>query len=376
MKRNLMLFIILIIQFVLITACSHKNKETNVLTKYKTIKIAVDDSVANHQILLRYYYNKNSSESFLYFFNEIRNTIEIYNIDSKKLFKLIRLHDPIDYDEVYIQNFDSIFYYNRYEEKLRLCNIEGDIYKTWNFHNDLRIKNSDDFYEASFFSGESMQFLNNKIYINVGAPYFPKKFYLYNILLIYDLNTNSGYTTITFPDNYLHNKDFAKYGSDYCIANDKLVFSYQVNHNIYIYDLKGNFVKSYPAKSNYLENFPYLDPEDERNMTAYRKIRDSVGEYVSINYDPYEKLYYRIVSHNYPQYGDKNRVYHFLDNNWSIIFLDTNFKIIAEQAFPGKKYDIYSIFPTNEGFMIMENPKFDKYNLTFDIFKINKDKIR
>ncbi len=368
-KLSTILFFILIL-----ISCNKENSNTTMLYKTGHFEIAIDDSVDNTKYLWLDYFDKKTNTNYLYDYNIIRNSIDIYNCNSKKLFKSIYF---VDYHiesggGIFILNFDSIYVFDRKMNEIFLCDTSSVLKKKnkWSIASIVKSYKPD--YEVS--SGLSPMILNNNsVYMRAGSNATPLKFYKGKCLFIYNLQSRKGIIKVPFPEIYHHNKDFGKYGSSFCLFNNQLIYSFEIDPNLYIYDLQGNLLKSINAKSNFLNKIEFIDSTKLTDIDFFRKFNLTHGSYYKLIYDKYNQLFYRIIRHNMPLLDSNNFVYNLFEADWSIIILDENFNILTEQVFKGKEYDFSSILPTPMGLLIYKNPKLDREHIAFDIYKFKKD---
>ncbi len=366
-KLSTILFFILIL-----ISCTHKNNEKNLLYKVSTINIAIDDSTDNTGGKLLIYVDKSSSNNYLCKYNNIRNSWDIYNLTTKKLFKIIRFNNNLlEYNGgLLIQNFNKIFAYDYNLNKLIVSDTSGKIYQIKDLSSMLKDNNTK--YEASSICCP-IGIYQNSIFMEARAKLPPRQFYFGKCLFIYDLKKDTSFLTISFPNLYKYNKDFGKYAAAFNIVNNQLIYSFEVDPNLYIYDLQGNLLKSINAKSNFLDKFDFLDSTKEHDIKSFREFNMAHGSYFNLIYDKYNKLFYRIIRHNMPLTDKNNKINDFLYADFSIIILDKDLNIITEQFFKGSIYDFSNIIPTNMGLLISKNPKLDREHIAFDIYKFKKD---
>ena len=165
----------------------------------------------------------------------------------------------------------------------------------------------------------------------------------------------------------------------YAVNNkNQTVISYMADNSLYIYE-DTTLIKTIDCKSSIIDKLPefievteYVDMYKNMNMKEpyfVKKVDRSklIKERLSTNnyyqnlyYDTYRNVYYRIVSIN------KNE-----DKKFSIMLIDSDFKVIGEQIFSAKDYISYSLKITNEGIMIQR--KDDLSGTTrYTLFKINE----
>jgi hypothetical protein len=130
----------------------------------------------------------------------------------------------------------------------------------------------------------------------------------------------------------------------------------------------------YEAKSNYLNHeFPVFDSKHTTDRSYNDKFDIESGFYENIFYDPYRRLYYRIVTHPQKYINSDSTVNEYFDKSWSIIILNENFNILNEIAMPAKVYDFANIFVAKNGLFISNNnnnnKNLDKNYFSYTLYK-------
>jgi len=371
MKHSLIKLSTILFFIFIFIACNKENPTLTILYKIGNFEIAIDDSVDNTKYLWLDYYDKKTNTNYLYEYNEIRKSIDIYNCNSKKLFKKIYFDQRDPGGGILIKSFDSIYVFDRDKKELFLCDTSEVLNKFHTWQINPYDKDSTHYDIHSLFSPMTSQL--NKFFLCAGKQANPINYYLGKCIYTYDISKSKGDFMIYFPDIYYHNKDFGKYRASFCLFNNQLILSFEVDPNLYIYNLQGNLLKSINAKSNFLNKIEFIDSTKLTDIKFFRKFNLTHGSYFKLVYDKYNKLFYRIVRHNMPLLNSDNFVYDFFEADWSIIVLDENFNILTEQVFKGKEYDFANILPTPIGLLIYKNPKLDRDHISFDIYKFKRD---
>ena len=165
---------------------------------------------------------------------------------------------------------------------------------------------------------------------------------------------------------------------DYNYTNERLVCSFILYDSIMVSDDLKN-VKWYYAKSRYLKQMtPRLISADGdmKSLTEYAEM----PKYSHILYDKYRDIYYRFALMPYQLKANETPYNTLGAEEFSVIILDKDFRIIGETKFPGNKYFYKMSFVGRDGLYISENnlanPDFDEDKLVFVCFKLEdlKDK--
>lgn len=102
--------------------------------------------------------------------------------------------------------------------------------------------------------------------------------------------------------------------------------------------------------------------------------------YPTLLYDDYRKLYYRFVRHPLNrEVGNPDFLnYSALDEQpFSVLIMDTDFKILCEHSFPDLIYDLNAMFVGEQGLYIprnhLKNESTEENTRAYDVFEFNQD---
>lgn len=270
---------------------------------------------------------------------------------------------------LFIQSKDSIFSFDNYKYQLILKNKSDEKTKTFQISNE---------YTPVVTPENLLFFSHNKILLGNSSKSigFIKKqdrlIYYSKIRPILLLNLNDTGTSCKpvceFPekylktgDNYYNNFPFACFGK-----NNNICVSFSADDYLYLYN-DSSLVLRKKIKSNFIDEFnPYPD-EKQFDMLYMKNYIYEEPKYLSIAYDPWEKVYYRIVKHrNKPKIEEQNE-----ENTWSVIVIDTEMNVIGEKKF-NYKYSPNIFIPTPYGIFMARYS--DSGNKTiFSLMKIKKN---
>jgi hypothetical protein len=196
-----------------------------------------------------------------------------------------------------------------------------------------------------------------------------------------------------FVDIDLHTKKYiAAYGdypseyrqedkSDYtflfpfAVAEEETWASFFHSHCIYVF--KQNETKrSICSKSRHLPNeFEFL-PRGLRPAERNPKLIP-MGEYRNLVYDPFRRLFYRIVVHALPEETNAFKDWNARKRmSWSIMILNEHGDCMIEALFPPGKYDYDRVFATKAGMLVSlenpYNPENEEELLSFELFDLDE----
>lgn len=294
-------------------------------------------------------------------------------------------------DGAFYLNKDSIFLSSDSQLSLKLVDSSLNIINSWDF-------------EENYLPEEFIQ-KNSNSYYSILVAFLPdiisypflynhqKKSIFFSILCISELSGYEEFKTIYHSPSIVEipleqdkSRNFygewpASYHKDQIPYNPIVNFTLtpignpviNFHYDDYIFDSstdKFHFAKSNFADSEFsLFNINDQFTNDELEVKTYT-LDES---YVSIEYDPYQNVYYRLFKRaqnnsNIP--GEKPIK---TDAEWSIIVLNDDFEIIGEVNFEKEKYNFLKIIPLSSGILIAENRKnlVVEDTVKFDLIKIN-----
>ncbi len=163
-----------------------------------------------------------------------------------------------------------------------------------------------------------------------------------------------GYTFLpmTYPEDYLDNgKKEPVYSR--IKAGDNFVYSFFGDHHLYV-TRDHVKVKKIWAGSAYFEEFKFI--KNNPDMQAYLKYLAETPYYRAIVYDPFRKVYYRLVSlGSEVDNSDNLALLSRYPPNASIIILDSAFNKVGETRLPYGQFDLRAYFVAPEGLYVSEN---------------------
>lgn len=365
-----------------IKSCNTNSDDTSlkgILVNEKTIIIKIDSNTNYINNYIFYFVDKKSNERFITTYEEESNTINFYNLTNNAHSFKINLNKNQYLSPIYgyyIQNFDSIFLLKTRKNVISLIDTSLKVKKKWEITDS--IYNTKE-YELNATKVNNIIYSNGKIYVTNNKFSDVDNFFDSHSEIILDLssekpiiNNNTGaYPEVYLKHNYYHlvGTMVSKIIKDDC----KIVFSFPVDHNIYIYNSEGIIDKKM-CKSIYIDSFPIFDQSKFSDNYYTSKYTCQLPTYFSIKYDSYRKLYYRIVLHSLKYKNEDGTLNKFISKKWSIIILNKDFKILNEIIMPENKYNFADFLITPEGILISNNnpmnPSLDENKLTFTFFKV------
>lgn len=178
-----------------------------------------------------------------------------------------------------------------------------------------------------------------------------------------------------WPKKYTENNSYIIHGSDVsrAICDNKLIFSFGMDHNLYVYD-SSQLIRKVFVKSKYIDSLEITDKSKINDPWYIKQSTNTFSFYKGIVYDKYRKLFYRIAVHKQVFSNQDGTINLLGDNPWSIIITDTNFKVLDEIYIPAKTLDFNSIIVT-ANYLLIHRYYENNYQTKHDFigFNLNKE---
>jgi hypothetical protein len=143
--------------------------------KVSDINFNSDSTINNIPAYLDYYYD--GKDQYLFYLDKIGHNILMFNFDNNNLFKEIKISENID--GFCVHNLDSIFILLSYQNIVQLIDSSGAVEQNYDLNPELR----DSIRYLCFTRNyRRMQFVQNKLYIELGASVPPRLYYQYPTL--------------------------------------------------------------------------------------------------------------------------------------------------------------------------------------------------
>ncbi|MDZ4147245.1 MAG: DUF4221 family protein [Flavobacteriaceae bacterium] len=226
---------------------------------------------------------------------------------------------------------------------------------------------------------------DNKVFFIKISQYLPESENGKNdkILMYYDLQSkNLLEVPVYFPDKYREGIwTPAQRLFSFTNHNSKVVLNFPIEDDLYIYDIGNNAVTDTVkcVTSRYKKSEIQPINREITDWKMYGMYLKKQVLYWSISYNPAQQLYYRIIVQPVTieeDYLSEERVQ--VVSPFSVMVLDKDFKILAEDKFPGKTHDLTDFFVDDKGLWISnnnpENPNFSEDHLSFTLFELAEKK--
>lgn len=357
---------------------AYTDKFTLVETEVKKFPL---DSVTAAGESVQYF--EDEDKAYFCYLNSKDNSILFYDYKNSNLdFKLPLHKDGPDgvgkISGFLVHNLDSIFVYKYGAAHLYLINKNGKVKNRYG----LKSSNPLSFFPPSVSGSMPMIKVKNSIFFNAwGArKYYAKhKDYPENLVIELDLLKDSLSYHFKYPDIYttgIWGMQLHVMYNTYNPKNSNFIYSFPIDHNIYVTDHKG-FIKEYYVGSKFVNKVEPLS-----NKTSISpppppeewKLERTQATYRGIKYDIYNDYYFRIVYKGMSEEDFESR--HPIKARFhkaSILILDNKFNKVGEVELEDYKYFEHNMFFTEKGMHLMQRDYENEDTLSFSIMKLQKN---
>ncbi|MCA6364105.1 MAG: DUF4221 family protein [Bacteroidetes bacterium] len=273
---------------------------------------------------------------------------------------------------------DSIFVIIPHSRIICLLNSSGKIVNRWEVTGKLTGNVSD--YALISLPRSGMIYSANKIYATCAQKSLPVnsrkdriEYFKTPGEVIFDLKSpvngvinSSG----LWPKSYREGNGYRDYYPQRCINSlGQVVHGFGADDSLFVYE-NGKRVASHYVKSKYMTALREYPDDSTGNYAFVDRYTVEEPRYLSLDYDPYRKMYYRIV-HHAQQYVSKDSITinQSIDKNWSLMMLDENFNVVGDVVFDPKQY-LPAVLITSKGILVMRrNESLTMPKATFTIFQ-------
>jgi hypothetical protein len=332
------------------------------------------------------YFSTNDS-NYLAILNNEQNSISIYNLDQKKLFRQLKVEKegsnafPALTSFMFI-NLDTVIYISPFPGNVAITDGFGKILK------QIPIIGND---SIRYFPNPSMLsqkpiLIGNTLYLQQIIFAFSKNQYNFSleelrkssIGITINLDNNEVKSIpLNYPDD-LAGKDITQLTANWDLGyQNSFVFNFTLLGNIYLTKDFSEF-KRIPIETDYKMILP-------ENLSRFSSIPELINYVMQIDdlrnilYDKYRQCYYIFVRKRTDNLKQNQSI--FLDYpNCFVIILDKDFKHMGDVHFPENTYSFNNVFITQKGLYISEdhvnNPNYSEDAMTFRLFELQKNKIK
>lgn len=158
------------------------------------------------------------------------------------------------------------------------------------------------------------------------------------------------------PHDNISSKEYNQFIADLSYSSifkdGKLIYSFTMEEELYVIDIKGEVIEKRQAKSRNIQDvLPRRLPKDFLSVV---KKTCEMPSYGNILYDKFRRVYYRFA---YPETDLENglnylKILHSGKKEFSIIILDEEFNILGETKFPPFTYVPHICFINEDGLFL------------------------
>lgn len=373
--------VIIIVSFLKLLSCGQtserllENGKSDLIFIADSVQIPISPdeyfaSIQNHILLEEH-------NTFLLRESRMKNSIEVYDWEGKNKHSRItfKTEGPNS-----VRSFGSSAIYPFKLDSVFLANLVGDIYFT---HRDSVLDTRTINKGYRFFGENSFKptRIGEKIFVHKASNFRQTNPDFYKDFAIVSYDITDGQVEpipVEFPEKFKNNcwSEHHWYVPFTSNSQGHLVISFSTGPEILVYDPDNQkVVASHKVNSGLAGTVDPLPNCDTNDLERYHRYLKSTPRYLSLTFDPFKNVYYRIIALTVPGVADGHR--NFVNvQPLSVMVLDTNFNVIAEKKFPGRKYDPLDFFVTEEGLWLSRNNEeaddFVRNRLFFDLINFTK----
>lgn len=321
----------------------------------------------------------NQHGEFIYNYNKINHSIDVFNLTTSSFIKNIQLFKDGpeamgELDGIYVHNQDSIFMYSR--GVLGLKNGDGIFIDKLNL---FELVPYEKFGEIAFNAHFRMEY-NSSNSSFLFYSFYPEELRKHNpIITSLNLKTKQLDQVPIFYSAYHNDIDgnvgYLSYLNKSYQRGNFLVYNFEYESNIYTFDLNTQQKKVYGAKSKYSSGL--IEPISQKNSDGFERHAIENPHYFHVMYDPFKKLYYRLHWGGIPYVSSNNQFNSFIDKPLYLMVLNDEFEILREIELPKNRYGIHNWSVTRMGILLSNshplNEDMDENYLSYDLIKITLD---
>lgn len=345
------------------------------------VSLQIDSQTSNVSDGLFPYQDENGS--WLFNLNMSNNEIQLYNLDSGRMHKRIvfDLEGPDGVGFVqgfYVQSMDSIFLFGYPGGELHLSDTSAKVISKITYEPPAEY--SPAFIHNAYFIADPIV-SEDKLLVKTRPDMRASEAtsaYLSDKKLTYSIDLTTGEVTLSemgYPENYAE-EGAKQLDFSMARAEDKQVYSFIADHNLYVYDMDGELLSVAPAKSQYLEQTFQTFP-DINDRTALYSYLFASDRYERLLYDEYRGVFYRFVFPKVEVQNEEeiNQLRRF-PRKFSVIILNKDLNVLGEKLMPENTYYPGNSFVGKGGLYISishpDNPRNKEDLMSFEVFKLKE----
>lgn len=369
--------LIVLLISLLIFSCSEKSKMASSISLEPNSQkvIPINDLSTDYSLLSQVSFQEDGETLFIHlnYFDSDPNYLFVNSLDDSEM-DLVLKFDGEGPNEVggvtdfYFHDFDSIFLIDRYRYQVSLADSSGKVLRRYRLkENDSNMPGEDSV--LPWVTSKSRIFLRGSYLFIPCIPDqdpFKSRYIKENLLIKLDLKSGDyttllGYPTVYQTDDFWGNPDHIIPSISPSDDLDFMLISFPLADSIYRLNLKTEELEPYFwMGSNHLDPPIFIDFKDNQS-DKMRHYQLGTDYYFSLNYDPFRKLYWRIVYKKYDEESlDKmvNRKGAGKPNKKYMIVYDENLDRIGEFGLDSiPKFVGYDFIVLKDGSYISVTPE-------------------
>ncbi|NVK44469.1 MAG: DUF4221 family protein [Oceanospirillaceae bacterium] len=384
MMRNFGIWLLALLGVSLVSCNSNESSGEYALKASDSIlRIQLDSLTSNISEWLDYYFDEESNSGLLFSVDPTANELELYSIEEGVLVQKVAYNTEgpngvgtlmagaiLGLDSLLIfQPFsNSIFQSNLNDSRLGKIKYKkpdeySSILSETKYFRSIPFLKDNYLYTKTFFGGNYLMLGNEELSTKP---------------LMYRVDLASGeieFSAFTFPDDYwAEGKRHYEFSS--ALDNNRFVFSFYGDHNVYYGESFQDPLDKKPAKSKYLSQ-EFEDLPETANPNDRRIYFATAAHYGSLIYDQFRDVYYRFCYPKKEFESDQDfREMTLFPEEFSVMVLNSELEVIGETLFgnDGQKYASNNVFVGPKGLYISVNHPKNELNkedsFSFKLFKL------
>lgn len=374
-------YIIFLIASFNIIACNNNKKENSQVFS-KSQDIAIERN-KNTPAFSRTQYLEEKNDELLLALNERKKSIYVYNLETKELEEEINVPVKEKYSiaDFYAVNLDSIYFIPKNTFKIGVLSNRQE--KSYFFDPEMsKILE----FKDKFDLGKIMEFTPTKIAALIiknskllvpnminpnGNLSRQRPLYVFDLSSDeIDINSEIG----RYPKKFMKQGKtiFPFHWMSFCRnESEQTICNFLIDDTLYVYDdSNSSNPQKFSCKSDYISDLPKQRAINKSRSTNINKKLIENSFYQGIYYDKYRDVYYRIAKLKH-DYKDDEGYINKEKSRYSIMVINQNFEVCAEQIFNHKDYLSNSLLVTKEG-ILLKKPDNKTGVSRYTLFKLDE----
>jgi Domain of unknown function (DUF4221) len=315
--------------------------------KIDSLAIPIDSTTGNFYSTFHEF--TQNGISYLGNYNSFRHSIDFFDLNNAKLAKVLPLQrngpDQVDSPRsLWVQNWDSIFLFQS-RAKLTLLDSQGRVSRNFNLLSGEVGTDMDDLLSDHNFPLQIVAQKQVAYFYNVPSGNMEKTLITPFVAKLSLKTGKASFIPIYYSDFYRERR--GKFGNLWnasaTVAGGKIIYNFQAESNIYVYDTATQQVRTVKSPSRYSPN----QATSEQVEAEAHPVENTL--FCQVLPDPYRKLYYRFHWGGIPAVAPDGTVRDMTDKPLLLMVFDQDFNLLDEIKLPPATHRPYTWFVNRSG---------------------------